>query len=85
MIVACPVVPFKGDSPVELAKELEELVKEAAQEGSALYETERKIFERVLKIGHAATEMFLQAQGDGNLGATCRTEAGCRRRARLGK
>lgn len=76
MIVASPVVPFKGDSPVELAKELEALVKKAAQEGSALYETERQIFERVLKIGHAATEMFLQAQGDGNLGATCRTEAG---------
>lgn len=76
MNVASSVVRFKGDSPVELAQELEDLVKDAARQGLGLYEVERRVFERVLKIGHAATEMFLQAQSDGNLGATCLSEAG---------
>ncbi len=76
MIVASAVGRCKGDSPVELAQELENLVKQAARQGSGLYEVERQVFESVLKIGHAATEMFLQAQGDGDLGATCITESG---------
>ena len=61
MIVASAVGRFKVDSPVELAQELENLVKQAARQGSRLYEVERQVFESVLKIGHAATEMFLKA------------------------
>ena len=76
MIVASAVGRCKVDSPVELAQELENLVKQAARQGSRLYEVERQVFESVLKIGHAATEMFLKAQGDGDLGATCVTESG---------
>ena len=71
MVVASSFVPFKVDSVVELAQRLEELVHQAAQEGCALHMVERRIFDSVLKMGHAATQMFLQAQGDGDLGETC--------------
>ena len=76
MVVASSTVPFKADSPVELARELEDLVKRAADEGCALHVVERRVFDRVLKMGHAATEMFLRLQGDGDLGETCTTETG---------
>jgi hypothetical protein len=50
-----------------------EQVQRAAREGVALHVVERQIFDAVLKIGHAATEMFLKGQGDGDLGETCTT------------
>jgi hypothetical protein len=67
---------LQGDSPVELAKQLKDLVKQAAQVGSPLHTVERLIFDWVLGIGDAATEMFLRGQGDGNLGTICVTESG---------
>jgi len=76
MVVASSCVPFKVNSPVELARQLEELVQQAVQEGCPLYEVERQVFDMVLKMGHAATEMFLQAQGNGDLGETCTTKIG---------
>ena len=76
MVVASSFVPFKVDSVVELAQRLEELVHQAAQEGCALHMVERRIFDSVLKMGHAATQMFLQAQGDGDLGETCISKTG---------
>jgi hypothetical protein len=41
-----------------------------------LHTVERRIFDSVLKMGYAATEMFLQAQGNGDLGETCATATG---------
>jgi hypothetical protein len=76
MVVASSFVSFKVKSPVELARELEGLVQQAAQEGWALHSVERQIFNRVLQMGYAATEMFLQAQGNGDLGETCTTKTG---------
>jgi hypothetical protein len=76
MVVASSVVPFKVNSVVELAQRLEELVHQAAQEGCPLHVVERQIFDSVLKMGHAATEMFLQGQGDGDLGETCMPQTG---------
>jgi hypothetical protein len=76
MVVASSVVPFKLNSlasPIELARSLEDLVQRAAQEGQALHVVERQIFDAVLKIGRAATEIFLKGQGDGDLGETCTT------------
>jgi hypothetical protein len=70
MSVRSFAVSCKMDSPAGIARQLEDLVRQAAESGSALYVVERKIFDTVLEIGHAATEMFLHAQGDGNLGAT---------------
>ena len=76
MVVASSVVRFKVNSVVELAQQLEKLVHQAAQEGCALHLVERQIFDSILKMGHAATEMFLQGQGDGDLGETCTTQTG---------
>jgi len=76
MVVASSFVPFKVNSPAELARQLEELVQWAAQEGCPLHKVERQVFDMVLKMGHAATEMFVQAQGDGDLGETCPTKTG---------
>jgi hypothetical protein len=76
MVVASSFVSFKVKSPVKLARELERLVQQAAQEGWALHSVERQIFNRVLQMGYAATEMFLQAQGNGDLGETCTTKTG---------
>jgi hypothetical protein len=76
MVVASSFVSFKVKSPVELARELEGLVQQAAQEGWALHSVERQVFNRVLQMGYAATEMFLQAQGNGDLGETCTTGTG---------
>ena len=53
-----------------------DLVQQAVQEGWALHTVERQVFDRVLQIGYAATEMFLQGQGDGDLGETCTTKTG---------
>lgn len=76
MVVASSSVPFKLDSPVELARQLEELVQQAVQEGRPLHEVERQVFDMVLKMGYAATEMFVQAQGNGDLGESCATKMG---------
>src|SRR5690242_16054807 len=76
MVVASSLVSFKIESLVEQARELGEMVQEAAGAGRPLHSVEREVFESVLRIGHAATEMFLQAQGNGDLGPTCTTEAG---------
>jgi hypothetical protein len=76
MVVASSLVPFKVNSVVELARQLEEIVHQAVRDGRPLYEVERQVFDMVLKMGHAATEMFVQAQGDGNLGAACTTKMG---------
>jgi hypothetical protein len=79
MTVASSQVPFKAEapnSPIALARGLEAYVQQAAREGLALHGVERQIFDTVLKIGHAATEMFLKGQGDGDLGETCTTAQG---------
>lgn len=80
MVFASSSDSFKADSLtdslIELARRLEDLVHEAARDGRALHEVERRIFDSVLKMGRSATEMFLQAQGNGDLGETCCTESG---------
>lgn len=66
----------KGDSLVEMVAEIDGVVQRAAAEGMSLREFERGIFDRVLKMGRAATEQFLALQGDGDLGETVRDEEG---------
>jgi hypothetical protein len=58
----------KSNSLVELAKQLEAKIREAAQEGKSLYEMEKDIFQWVLQIGYVAVEQVLALQGDGDLG-----------------
>lgn len=56
--------------------DLEHHVRAAAQQGQPLHAIERAVFDRVLAIGHAAIDLFLQLQGDGDLGETVTTENG---------
>ena len=60
----------------ELACELDGFVRQAAAGGQSLYEAERGILDRVLQMGYRAAELFLHAQGDGDLGETIVTEQG---------
>jgi hypothetical protein len=79
MNVASSLAPFKVESPgslAELAQVLEARVQCAARDGLPLHVVERDVFDFVLKMGHAAVEMFLKGQGDGDLGQTCTTATG---------
>ena len=66
-------------SLVEIAKEIDQLVRFAAEQGQALHEVEPVLWQRVvLGMGQCAVELFLQLQGDGDLGETITTEDGTR-------
>jgi hypothetical protein len=68
MIVASALEVGKADSLVKLAEDLAGFVRQAVQEGASLDHVERGALQRVLEIGHAAVDMFLEAQGDGDVG-----------------
>jgi hypothetical protein len=76
MIVASSVNPGKADSLVQLAEDLSGFVRQAVRQGATLDDLERGVFERVLEMGHAAVDLFLQAQGDGDLGGRVATAEG---------
>ena len=66
----------KSENLLDMAQQLQRFVHQAAQQGSSLYETEKSILATVLRMGHLATDAFLQLQGDGDLGGTVQTEDG---------
>ena len=66
----------KSETLVEMASQLQQFVQQATVDGDSLYETEKKILATVLKMGHLATDRFLQLQGDGDLGPTVQTDDG---------
>jgi hypothetical protein len=66
----------KVDSLAGMVEEMDAMVQRAAAEGMSLREFERKIFDRLLKMGHAATEQFLALQGDGDRGEIVADEEG---------
>ncbi len=66
----------KSDSLVKLAEDLSGFVHQAVQEGASLDDLERGTFQRVLKMGRAAVKLFLEAQGDGDLGDCVATAEG---------
>jgi hypothetical protein len=68
MIVASSLEVGKADSLVKLAEDLAGFVRQAVHEGASLDHLERGALQRVLDIGHAAVDMFLEAQGNGDLG-----------------
>jgi hypothetical protein len=73
MIVASSLQVGKADSLVRMAENLTGFVREAVKEGASLDHLERGALQRVLEIGHAAVDMFLEAQGDGDLGDSVTT------------
>jgi len=68
MIVASSLPVGKADSLVKLAEDLTGFVRQAVKEGASLDQLEREALQRVLDIGRTAVDMFLEAQGDGDLG-----------------
>jgi hypothetical protein len=56
------------ESVVELARELDRYIRDAARQAKPLHEVERDILHRVLQIGHASVEQLIAVQGNGDLG-----------------
>jgi hypothetical protein len=50
--------------------EMLDFVRHAAREGTAIDQVERGLWSRLLSLGHAMLESFVQAQGTGDLGPT---------------
>jgi hypothetical protein len=76
MIVASSSNIGKGEILVNLANKLTDRIDQAVREGTSLYDFERNVLKEVLGIGHAAVNLFLENQGDGDLGATVTTTVG---------
>ena len=76
MILASTFDLGKSDALANLADDLAVFVRQAVQEGSSLDDLERGVFERLLDMGKAAVDLFLKAQGDGDLGDSVCTEEG---------
>jgi hypothetical protein len=66
----------KSDVLVNLAQDLTAFVCRGVQDGSSLNDVERGALDKVLNIGRAAVELFLAAQGDGDLGPNIETGDG---------
>ena len=81
-----PIVPSSGNatsdhsgSPETIARLADDLVgfvTRSVRDGSTFDDFEKGVFQRVLHMGGAAADLFLKAQGDGDLGETVRTEEG---------
>jgi hypothetical protein len=62
-----------GNQLVHLASELHAFVKSAASSGESFDTVERAVFKSVLEIGRQAMGLFVELQGDGDLGAQVET------------
>jgi hypothetical protein len=76
MIVASSGNVGKGEILVNLASRLTDRIDQGVREGTSLYEFERNVLKDILEIGHAAVSLFLENQGDGDLGETVTTAEG---------
>jgi len=70
MILTTSSTLGKSDVLVELAQDLAVFVRRGVQEGWSLDQVERGVLGKVLDMGWAAVDLFLAAQGDGDLGAS---------------
>ena len=76
MIVASSSTAGKSEILVNLAHRLADSIDHAVRKGMSLYDLERSVLKDVLGIGHAAVDLFLKNQGDGDVGATAITAEG---------
>lgn len=76
MIVASSSVAGKMDRLLTLAQNLGEFVRQSVQQGTSFDDFERGTLGQILQMGFAAAELFLLAQGNGDLGETVTTENG---------
>jgi hypothetical protein len=76
MIVTSSFAVDKSNVLTKLAEDLAGFVHRSVQDGGSLDELERGTFKRLLSMGKASVDLFLQAQGDGDLGESVTTEEG---------
>ena len=76
MMVASSFDVDKADWLVKWAEDLAGFVEQAVREGASLDHVERGALQRILEIGHAAVDLFLDAQGHGDLGERVTTREG---------
>ena len=77
MILASSFELCKSEALVNLADNLADFVRQAVlPDATKFHDVERGIFTRVLEMGFAAVEMYLHAQGEGDLGEQIETETG---------
>jgi hypothetical protein len=76
MILASSLDLGKTDSIVHLAENLSAFVQQSVQKGAELDSLERGVWARVVALGRAAVDLFLQAQGKGDLGERVTTKEG---------
>src|SRR5262249_39027600 len=76
MIVASARTVGKGEILVQLANRLTDRIEQAVRAGPSLYDFERRVLQEILGIGHAAVNLFLENQGNGDLGETVTTAEG---------
>jgi len=60
----------------EFAAQLKTMVRSAAQDAESFDQTERSVRDAMRKMGNLAIELFIQLQGDGDLGETIVTQDG---------
>lgn len=77
MILAKELAILKGEKEF---REMVQFVDHAAREGTAIHETERGLWSRLLAIGHLMLADFVAAQGTGDLGPTIEQEGRTLRR-----
>lgn len=76
MILTTSPTLGKADVLVTLAQDLAGFIRRGVQQGASLDDIERGALARVLDLGAAAVDLFLDAQGDGDLGASVEVEGG---------
>jgi hypothetical protein len=76
MILASLDIQDKGETLVKLAEDLGQFVEKSIQNGASLDQLERGTFQKLLNIGNAAVNMFLDGQGTGDLGESIQTAQG---------
>ena len=76
MIFACSVDAGKSEALTNLAADLTGFVAQAARDGASFDDLERGVFGRLLDMGNVAADLFLKAQGDGDLGPSIETDDG---------
>jgi hypothetical protein len=76
MIFASSVNTGKSEALTNLAADLTGFVFQAAQDGASFDHLERGVFRRLLEMGSAAVDLFLKAQGDGDLGPSVEADDG---------
>jgi hypothetical protein len=76
MILASSLDLGKADTLANLADDLTAFVHEAVQKCSSFDDFERGAFGRLLKMGRVAADLFLDGQGEGDLGESIETQEG---------